>query len=65
MSLQYNKIKNHSTLFKKLFGLSVDEFQHIFKAVEPQWEKRIVQRYKRPGRNNKLSLSEQISMLLL
>jgi len=65
MSLNYNKIKNHPTTFKRLFGLSVDEFERILKAVEPHWEKRVVQRYKRPGRNNKLSLSEQILMLLL
>lgn len=65
MSLRYNKIKNHPTTFKRLFGLSVAEFERILKAVEPQWEKRVVQRYKRPGRNNKLSLSEQILMLLL
>ena len=65
MSLRYNKIKNHPTIFHRLFGLSVDEFERIVKAVEPQWEKRVVRRYKRPGRNNKLSLSEQILMLLL
>ena len=65
MSLRYNKIKNHPTTFKRLFGLSVDEFERILKAVEPHWEKRVVQRYKRPGRKNKLSLTEQILMLLL
>ena len=65
MSLRYNKIKNHPTTFHRLFGLSVDEFERIVKAVEPQWEKRVVKRYKRPGRKNKLSLSEQILMLLL
>jgi hypothetical protein len=65
MSLKYNKIKNHPTPFKRLFGLSVDEFKRIVKAVELRCEKRVVQRYKRPGRNNKLSLSEQILMLLL
>jgi IS5 family transposase len=65
MSLRYNKIKNHPTTFHRLFGLSVEEFERIVKAVEPQWEKRVTQRYKRPGRNNKLSLREQILMLLL
>ena len=65
MSLRYNKIKTHPTTFHRLFGLSIDEFERILKAVEPEWEKRVVQHYKRPGRNNKLSLSEQILMLLL
>lgn len=65
MSLRYNKIKNHPRTFKRLFGISVDEFGRIAKAVEPEWEKRVIKRYKRPGRNNKLSLHEQILMLLL
>lgn len=65
MSLRYNKLKNHPTTFKRLFGLLIDEFERILKAVEPQWEKRVVRCYKRPGRNNNLSLSEQILMLLL
>lgn len=65
MSLRYNKIKNHPTTFRRLFGLSVDEFEHIVKAVEPEWDKKVVKRYKRPGRKNKLSLHEQILMLLL
>lgn len=65
MSIRYDKIRNHPRAFQRLFGISVSEFERILKAVEPQWEKRIVQRYKRPGRNNKLFLSEQILMLLL
>ena len=65
MSLRYNKIKNHPRTFHRLFGISVDEFERIVTAVEPEWEKRVVKRYKRPGRNNKLSLREQILMLLL
>lgn len=40
MSLRYNKIKNHPTTFHRLFGLSVDEFERIVKAVEPEWAKR-------------------------
>jgi IS5 family transposase len=65
MSLRYNKIKNHPTTFHRLFGLSVDEFERMVKAVAPQWDKKVVKRYKRPGRKNKLSLHEQILMLLL
>ena len=37
----------------------------VFSKLLPHWKKRVVQRYKRPGRNNELSLSEQILMLLL
>lgn len=37
MSLNYNKIKNHPTTFHRLFGLSVDEFEHILKAGGPYY----------------------------
>jgi IS5 family transposase len=65
MSLKYSKIKNHPTLFKRLFGISVSDFERILKAVEPEWEKKVTKKYKRPGRNYKLDLSEHILMLLL
>lgn len=65
MSLSYSKIKNHPTTFNRLFGVSVSEFERIFQVVEPEWEKRVTKRYKRPGRNYKLDLASQILMLLL
>ncbi|MBA3814458.1 MAG: transposase family protein [Alphaproteobacteria bacterium] len=37
----------------------------LSKLLEPEWEKRVTQHYKRPGSNNNLSLCEQILMLLL
>lgn len=65
MSLSYPKIKNRPTLFQRLFGISVAEFEKILKAVEPEWEKKVIKKYKRPGRNYKLELSGHILMLLL
>src|ERR1700689_3983003 len=65
MSLRYSKIKNRPTLFNRIFGLKVEEFERILKAVEPEWEKKVIGRYKRQGRNYKLDLSSQILMLLL
>jgi len=65
MSLRYNRIKNHPTLFKRLFGVSVCEFEIILQAVSPAWEKRVIGLYKRPGRNYKLDLADMVLMLLL
>ena len=65
MSLRYSKIKNHPTIFNRLFGVSVSEFERILKAVEPEWNNKVVKKYKRPGRNYKLNLADQILMLLL
>src|ERR1700719_2379796 len=65
MSIRYNKIKNTPTIFKRLFGVSVSEFERIFWQVEPLWQKRVVGRYKRPGRDYKLELTDMLLMLLL
>jgi DDE superfamily endonuclease/Helix-turn-helix of DDE superfamily endonuclease len=65
MSLRYNKVKNNPTIFKRLFGVSVNEFERIFWQVEPLWQKRVVGRYKRPGRDYKLELTDRLLMLLL
>jgi hypothetical protein len=37
MSLTYTKVKKHPTTFKRLFGVSIEEFERILKAVDPQW----------------------------
>ncbi len=55
----------HVNINKRLFGVSVPEFEVILKAVEPEWEKKVTKKYKRPGKNYKRDLSEQILMLLL
>jgi len=65
MSLNYTKLKNRPTIFKKLFGVSVEEFERMHKAATPVWEKRVKARYKRPGRNAKHDLASQMMMLLL
>lgn len=65
MSLTYSKIKNHPTIFVRLFGIHVSEFERILRAVTPLWEKRVLQRYKRPGRHYKLDVPDIILMLLL
>jgi hypothetical protein len=65
MALSYEKIKNHPHVFQRLFGVSVGEFESILSKVTPLWQKKIVDCYKRPGRNHKLGLADRILMLLL
>jgi hypothetical protein len=65
MALSYDKIKNHPQVFQRLFGVSVGEFESILSKVTPLWQKKVVERYKRPGRNHKLVLADRVLMLLL
>jgi hypothetical protein len=65
MSLRYVKIKKKPTVFQRLFGISPQQFEIIFQKVQPLWEKKLKQEYKRPGRDFKLSLEDMILMLLL
>lgn len=65
MSIRYSKIKKYPTLFNRLFGISVSEFDRIYKQVEPLWMKEVVNRYKRPGRKYALELPDMILMVLL
>src|SRR3569623_963712 len=65
MSLTYDKIKKHPTVFQRLFGVSIDEFDIILSKVSPLWKKKVIDRYKRPGRHYTLGLADMILMLLL
>jgi IS5 family transposase len=65
MSLKYAKVKKHPAIFKRLFGVSVNEFEIILSKTEGEWQKKVVKRYKRPGRDYKLDLADMILMLLL
>lgn len=65
MSLRYAKIKNHPKIFLRLFGVSPQEFEQIATKVTPLWQRKVLDRYKRPGRSFKLGLEEMILMLLL
>ncbi len=65
MSLRYLKIKKHPQTFLRLFGISPDQFEKIMGKLYRLWEKRVIARYKRPGRDFKLSLEDMVLMLLL
>jgi transposase len=65
MNLRYRKIRKNPKTFQRLFGVSVTQFDVILQKVEPLWQQKVLLRYKRPGRDYKLDLSDMILMLLL
>lgn len=65
MSLSYAKISKKPTIFNRLFGVSVEQFQLILLKIEPEWQKHIIDCYKRPGRHYKCDLADMLLMLLL
>ncbi len=65
MSLRHIKIRKNPKTFQRLFGINVTQFDEILEKVEPKWQKRVILRYKRPGRAYKMHISDMILMLLL
>ena len=65
MSINYTKLKQHPTLFLRLFGLSVSHFDHLYQALDPIWQTKVVKAYQRPGRTFKLNLADMVLMTLL
>jgi hypothetical protein len=65
MSLKYIKIRKSPIIFNRLFGVSVSQFDEILLKIEPQWQKQVINRYKRPGRDYKLELGDMLLLLLL
>lgn len=63
--LSYDKLRKKPITFNRLFGVSVSQFEKILKKVEPVWQKEVINRYKRQGRNHKLTLADMILMTLL
>lgn len=65
MSIKYIKIKKKPTTFNRLFGVSVPQFEIIMAKVNPEWNRRVLDQYKRPGRHYALRLEDMVLMLLL
>jgi hypothetical protein len=61
----YLKIQKKPTTFRRLFGVSVQQFEGILSKARPEWDRRVLARYKRPGRPYDLDLADMILMLLL
>lgn len=65
MALRYSKVQKKPTTFNRLFGVSVSQFETILTKVDPLWQRKIIGKYKRPGRDYKLNVADMVLMLLL
>jgi hypothetical protein len=65
MSLRYTKIRKQPRTFNSLFGVTVEQFETIVVQVKPVWQKRILNKYKGPGRSYALCFDDMVLMLLL
>lgn len=65
MALRYNKVKKKPTTFNRLFGVSVSQFEIIRTKVDPLWQRKIIGKYIRPGRDYKLHVADMLLMPLL
>jgi hypothetical protein len=65
MSIKYTKIKNHPTIFLRLFGVTPLQFEKIIQTLRPLWDEKVLNSYKRPGRDFKLPLEDMVLATLL
>lgn len=65
MSLRYIYLSKKPLVFQRLTGVSIEVFEGILKELCPLWQKDVIERYKRPGRNFKLELGDMLLMLLI
>ena len=63
MSLKYSKIRKSPIIFNRLFGVSVSQFDEILLKIQPQWQKQVTSRWKRPGPDYKLELAGILLLL--
>ena len=65
MTISYNKISKHPKIFLRLLGVTKEEFDCLADKVALEWQKKVINRYKKPGRNYKLTMQQMLMMLLL
>jgi hypothetical protein len=58
-------ISKRPTVFLRLFGISILEFEKIRLRLRPLWEAQVLGAYKHPGRHFKLCLEDMALVLLL
>jgi hypothetical protein len=65
MTVQYHKIKKRPIVFLRLFGIKTKDFENICAKLEPLWKEHVTKKYKKHGRNYKLSIEQMLLMLLI
>lgn len=65
MTVSHKRLMKHPRIFLRLFGINCSEFEILVKKLSIEWKDKVTSKYKRPGRNYKLSLEQMLMMLLL
>lgn len=65
MSLRYKRIRKSPSVFLRMFGITVSEFERIVDQFRPIYETHLIKKYRRPGRPFKLDLEDNLLMLFL
>lgn len=65
MSISYKLISQKPVIFNRLIGMKVKDFDSILEKLTPLWQKKVLEAYKRPGRNFKVELADMLMMLLI
>ena len=65
MSIKYSNLIQRKRSFLRLSGITQDQFDQIIKRITPLWQREVLGKYKRPGRNFSLSLNDMVLMLLV
>ncbi|OJW51529.1 MAG: hypothetical protein BGO67_09915 [Alphaproteobacteria bacterium 41-28] len=60
MSIKYITIKKKPTTFIRSFGVCVLQFETIPTRVDPLWQRKVIGKYKRPGRDYKLDVADMV-----
>jgi hypothetical protein len=63
--LKYEILIKNPSLFTRIFGLKVHEFDLIVQKVSQCWDEYVTSKYKRPGRFHKLNVRSMLMVLLL
>lgn len=63
--IQYHQLKKRASVFQRLIGITISQFEDILHKVESVWVRKITAGYEKPGRTHKNSLADRLLMLLL
>jgi hypothetical protein len=61
----FERLISNATAFPALTGMERKNFAEILKKLEKLWQYGVLERYRRPGRNAKLTLPEMLFVTLV
>jgi hypothetical protein len=63
--IDYKFFMKNTKLFSSIFGLNIREFEVLVTKVERLFNKKVIKKYKRPGRSYKLDMKSMVMILLM